>query len=294
MIRHLYIISILISFSAQAQVPNYFSDNPEWQQSKICYDGQGNSQEWDWVYYLNGDTLINGTLWHKVFKRGTTTIYNGGVGGYSYNGQIGLIRQDSMKVYSMEQNGEELLYDFDIAIGQSTPQTYYHSSATTVVDSIEMIQINGTMRRKMYISDSVNALVGTYILEGMGSDIGLFEPFTIELNCGHYFQCYQLNGVVEVGSNCNFDLDVNELIEKEQIQLSPNPVQSSLELTTPDSHPVKSVFLVHSNGQKGKLPGIKVSATSSIFNIANQSAGIYFIEIHLENGQILREKLVKM
>ena len=71
------ILSVALGFAAFggvfAQIPDYFSDNPKWHCS------EWNSDQWDptigeytvhYVYYLSGDTTLNGRKYHQVFRTG--------------------------------------------------------------------------------------------------------------------------------------------------------------------------------------------------------------------------------
>ena len=295
MIRLLTALFFLFHFGSQAQVPDYFADNPEWQQSRLCQDPQGSTQTWDWVYYIDGDTLINGHVWQKVRSRGITTITDfGGFASYPYDVYQKAIRQDSLKVFAVENGNEELLYDFNLSVGDTLPVSYYHPSTTTVIDSIEMVTINGTQRKKMYISDSSTPIVGTFILEGMGSDIGLFEPIVQTLNCGSYFHCYRVNFVTEVGSNCNFSVDLEEQNLDVQIDLYPNPINDQLHFSIPDKLMLTSIQISNSEGKLLRIENYGELTGEGILQTSDLIPGIYLVQFQFENGQNHQARVIKM
>ncbi len=83
-----------------------------------------------------------------------------------------LIRQDSLKMYTHNGQQEELLYDFNLEVGDTLPQTNHIMDIITV-DSIYNIQVMDSYRK-------IYKLKGDYIfdnilIEGIGFDGGPFE-----------------------------------------------------------------------------------------------------------------------
>ncbi len=296
MTRILFVISLLVSTSGQAQVPDYFADNPKWLEARICYDGQGTTENWDYVYYLNGDSTINGEDWQVVYKRGSYYSSGlGGSGGYTFNDRFKFIRQDGSKLYTLENGvSEMLLYDFSLNVGDTLPWSPYHWSLTTVIDSIQMVLINGSQRKKMFVSDTNYGTTQGYLIEGIGTHRGLFETVNNALNCGNQLVSFKVNNVVEVGSNCNFSVGIEDIIQENQLNIFPNPTSASITLEVPKSHSIHKVFLINSSGSKKELVTDADSGHMKSYDLSGEPNGFYTVEIHLNSGQILREKLVKI
>lgn len=290
----LFLILLSFTFLTNAQVPDYFADAPEWQQSRLCY--MNNDQEnWDFVYYLNGDSVITNTTWHKVYKRGTYEVTGmGGSGGYSYNLPSFLVRQDSLKIFIINNSNIELLYDFELSVGDSLPITYNQLANNTIVDSIESIMINGAMRNKFYLSDSNFGGLDVYIIEGIGSNFGLFEPIDDILNCGNSFHCFSLNDIVEVGTDCNFDVSTQELITDIEITVAPNPVMDQLTISFPSAISLESVKCYSQEGREYELAIFQTSPGSISAELTNDIQGLFFVELQFGNDQIVRKKIVKL
>ncbi|MFT7614994.1 MAG: hypothetical protein ACI9J3_003982 [Parvicellaceae bacterium] len=63
--------SILICFSANAQTPDYFGNDPEWRCLNINYFlGDHCSYENNVVYYVAGDTLLDSIIYKEIWARG--------------------------------------------------------------------------------------------------------------------------------------------------------------------------------------------------------------------------------
>jgi hypothetical protein len=290
----LFLILLTATFSTNAQVPDYFADAPEWQQGRLCY--MNNDQEnWDFVYYLDGDTIVNSTTWHKVYKRGTYEVSGFcGSGGYSYNFLRLLIRQDSMKIFVYENSNSELLYDFDLSVGDTLPVTYFQMANNIVVDSIGTIMINGTVRRQYFLAGPPISLPEANIIEGIGSNHGLIEPIGDQLNCGYYFHCFSVNDIVEVGTDCNFEVSTQELFAETEITLSPNPVKNKMTISFPATASVESVKCYNQEGREFQLDAFQTASSTITTELNDDLQGIFIIELLFESGQIVRKKIVKL
>ena len=153
---------------------------------------------YSYTHYIEGDTLIGGNTWKKVYANN----YDQPV--FSY---YGAIRQEGEMVYGIaaEQDEPLLLYDFGLNVGDilywvekqlpgGKPKIYYISKSAVLgvghkitVEDIDTIQVNGQELRRitlksMYIikapptsSGSATAFNPYYVwVEGIGCEGGLF------------------------------------------------------------------------------------------------------------------------
>ncbi|MBA2422523.1 MAG: hypothetical protein H0V61_04790 [Chitinophagales bacterium] len=98
-------------------------------------------------YMYSGDTVINGYLYHKLY------LSYKFLGQVTQSGYVGFIRQDSLakKVYYITLGGpyENLLYDFNLQVGDFYPETYNHNSQDTfIISKVDSILLNGSYRKK--------------------------------------------------------------------------------------------------------------------------------------------------
>ena len=191
-------------------------------------------------YYICGDTLIDSKIYTKLYREGRHTTYITGPpvcppGCYSSTtsflslGLMGFITQDTLnkKVYFRYYSSQidQLLYDFDLHLGDTLPSTMVNQNLTNVVTKIDSVQINGSYRKKYWIScdsDTTNMICHNFtgLVEGFGSDMGLFASLTPNFEFSSY-GFYNLSSA-SVNYLCN-TLDITEPDKQKEINIFPNP-----------------------------------------------------------------------
>lgn len=131
----------------------------------------------DYSVMLTGDTIINGQIYHKFNISYVQENTIGICAGLSLVGYRGAIRQDtaSRKVYIIPPSSdiEFLLYDFSLQIGD-TVKGYLQSLnfGLDIVEAIDSIFVDNTYRTRW----KINSCYEIFLVEGMGSTYGLFQP----------------------------------------------------------------------------------------------------------------------
>ena len=178
-------------------------------------------------YTLLNDTIINSNL-YKLISYQRTWYYEGYNGGSEYSNYdlafpeniFGAIREDSSKKiwfknfysnppalynyygFSPPADTEILLYDFNIQLQSSTPMG--------TVLSIDSIMLNDSTYRKRYnfqpAQNPYYLNLYNYWIEGIGSSLGLFGPYSFNVyTMGNLLSCYN-NGnenLLYIDSNFN-------------------------------------------------------------------------------------------
>lgn len=220
---------VLFSLPLQAQVADYFANNPTWRQHWMfnysCADDH------NYVYYLGGDSLINGHTYKIIRDR--HYVSHAWINpspppnechGSEFTDQIKtLLRQEGKKIFKFESPGETLLYDFDLAVGDSLPVTDNLSSPDIMVVSIDSIVV-GSSHRKIF-NLNVGGLGPGKLIEGIGFNTGLLEPyldweFPAELLC---FRANDITYYPELGSECDLAVGVPEVNVSAGPDIYPNP-----------------------------------------------------------------------
>ena len=104
-------------------------------------------QTYDDSYYYNGDTLLCGITWGKLYKNSSNTLYK-------------LVREDSGVVITRSPYlscliPEDTLLNFNLAMGQAF---YRFGLYMGVVDSIGSITVlNGQLRKYIRLSNNFNS-----------------------------------------------------------------------------------------------------------------------------------------
>jgi len=157
-----------------AQSPySYYLDN-----TCVWYEGWWESSfesEFN-TFYINGDTVVNGTAYFKRYQNSILHEYSPGVGTTSYvttNALYDLVREDSLKrfyKYYINLNWEQFLNDFSHGLNDA------FQNANCTINYIDTIFFNNDTL-KHFLADSTYVGEPTGVIEGIG---------TINNPCGMY------------------------------------------------------------------------------------------------------------
>ncbi len=263
-------------------------------------------------YFTNGDTLINGYQYKKVYKKGYSYAQYGAPGPpsqgnpclsppptYFYGpGLSFFIRSAGKKIYGRNVpltfssgGGDTLLYDFDLHMGDTLPNTCINPSSSifkvTAIDSINTL--NGWMKQ-FKLNNSTNY----DLIEGMGYKNGLIElmPPNV-MSCGWNLQCYSQDNTAYYPStsvSCMLTTGVQE---------NSNMAQKPLVYPNP-SNGIYKIYLLE-NATKIEIHNITGQLIQSYLQQSNtyeidlskESSGIYILNCIDKQGTIRSVKLIK-
>lgn len=291
----IFIILSAVSYSfGQA---DYFSGNPEWNQSSSCtIDGCVDYR--DFVYYINGDSTINTQTYKKFYKRGQSIKTDGPLGpecgpSTTYDALAHLVRQDGYQVYLWNGTNDTLLYDYGISVGDTFPVAYNVCDRYIVLDSVEQITFGGQLRNKYYFTETTTGSFSNMI-EGLGWPGGFFEPTCEQPNCGYQFNCFSLDGQVLLGTNCFFEAGIEESEAALLLNIRPNPVKSKLRFEVPEDKVLEQIFISNSEGKRVETIEYSGGTGKGSCKVDHLTPGIYYFRFHFENGHDYQTKIVKI
>lgn len=124
------LLLLAITAIGNAQEIDYFAGNPQWRMH-VTFGGALPCLElWDYVYWVKSYDTINGNVYAKLQETGTRQYSwqgpppNQGCSvSDNYSNLRGLFRQEDKKIYLREGNSDVLLYDFDLEIGDTLPDS---------------------------------------------------------------------------------------------------------------------------------------------------------------------------
>jgi hypothetical protein len=154
--------------NAQTNVYHPFPDsNAFWNINYQWYDGQ-NYYSGNYTLVVPGADTVIGAYTYKIMRHYPAYTYGSG---YALP-----IRQDipGKKVY-VYTGQDELLYDFDLQVGDTIPDSYvaYYFQYITV-SSIDSVLIGSQYRKQFHLANTNDA--SCVLIEGVGSNHGMFEP----------------------------------------------------------------------------------------------------------------------
>lgn len=289
-IKTLVLLSLTLNLSAQT--PNYFANDPEWRLSSGCVDETPCVEEEEYVYYTFGDSTINNVSYKKIFKHGTYAknwydsppVPSWCDTSMTFDFFITLVRQENKKIFIHHENEpEELLYDFELKVGDTLPLTWNQFNEEIIVTSIDSLQVGNEYRRIFNLTNQYPS----ELIEGIGHNGGFLEPFQTSLDCGFQLKCFALNDTTyypNFNAPCDLTVSIKPTLSQETFKYYPNPVTTELSIEKDFSESIEQVISYNTIGQKKVLSFRQVGENMIIIDCSGLGKGIYLIQV-IENGK---------
>lgn len=310
-------ILISICFLKAQEYTSFPEDNAAW---TVLYEypTYGGLMQTTKRYFLNGETIVNGKKYTRVYQ---TEAPYGSIGAL----YVGGIREKHKRIFFQPAgNAEEyVLYDFNLEVGdiwdtQIGCDTSMLDCCVVMVADTFLFHLNaGETRRGLrlghftpdgngglepYYTDTV-----FYWIEGIGSTRGLLDPTSAD-DCGlivhpgpgkHELLCFTLNNNRLYGpsdyDNCfEFTTDVEEEEPAISIALFPNPVGGNLTITA-DNTPSNdiSMIIVNLSGQAVQTHSFAQGTNQWQIDTALLPPGVYFLSFYYDGTLRATEQIVK-
>jgi len=296
-----FILMITVSYG-QTNIYHPFPDsNAFWgvDGRNIFYSYRLNSR-----YGLNGDTILNGKTYSKVYSLFDSTLTN------TLSTYFAAIREQDKRVYTVIENApEEILYDFNLSEGDTITFHYslfFHepqnfSRIVTQVDSVQLF--NGEYRKRFHFDPIGYNSMPDEVIEGIGSVIwqGLFNPLINDAYTNgdvYSFECFKQNETIIFLNNpecdhcfCNLLTGIKKTEKEEIISLSPNPFSVQTTLQTASYLNNATVTIFNTYGQQLKQM-TNLSGQTITLNREGLPGGLYFLQLAQNNRILLTAKLI--
>lgn len=224
------LLSALVASATAAQ--DYLANDPVWRVQSVCAVPVPCIATDSYNYFTAGDSVIGNVTWTKVRREGMVT-YNwqsappAPQGCQGMNVQYAeaytrLIRQEGRQLRIWSNDNDELLHEFDLVVGQTLPLSYTNWNEDITVVAVDSVLIGTEMRARYELSNSW----AVYLIEGVGSVHGLFEPLSNFLECGYALECFGLGAesyYPSSGGSCWLPLAVEHPRPIPERSFSPNP-----------------------------------------------------------------------
>mgnify|MGYP001428680724 CR=1 FL=1 len=293
---------ILAPFMSKEQTYVPFPDsNAVWQEVLLPYPPGPMPAYWEHVHYtVSGDTLINNTLYKKLFKTDFDPLCSQNfTGPYFFGG----IRNDSneRKVYYYDAYTSEewLLYDFTLNVGDTVPPTYNNVSYPELfVESIDSVLIGNDFRKRFVYSQETYQPI--QVIEGIGAESGLLGDMVF-FESIYYLRCFHqndsllwINPWVEF---CNLETDTcltisipERISDNRLILIYPNPASDFIYLyLNPDIlRPSTDIRMeiYNSFGEKVGESRVPTGQEAFSFDVSGLSNGLY-VTVIKENQRVI-------
>lgn len=300
------IFSFQTTFHLKAQ-HRYLADSPTWIVSSSCNPYPCYSKTSNIYYYLKGDTTIGNYSYHKVFKKEFGQLICPGPGASTYFGSndtvhpVAYLRDTLKQIRQWNEflNVDALLYNFDLNVGDTVPNSAY---GFTIVDSIDSIPVSNYFRKRFKLS---NPYCTNYLYEGIGNFNGFLEPvvcINVSEDCSYTLTCYGFNDTawyptVDALYPCiipPIPLAIEEHkqpMPSSEISIYPNPNNGKFEVVKNDLK-FRESYTFEIYDIRGGLIFQSTTANKKLeIDLTNQAKGIYFIKMN-HGETFLSKKIV--
>jgi hypothetical protein len=295
--------SIMICFSANAQTPDYFGNDPEWRCQDINYFiGDQCANVYNVVDYVVGDVTFDTITYKEIWRRGQyneqwMALPMGGCNFESiYNVFQGYYRQEGSRIYKASSSGtsESLMIDYNVSIGDTIPGyiAYYRT-----VQRVDSILIGVDYHKILYADTNTNEVyiegIANLANYGFGTHGEFFLGNGQILDGSQDFYCYAQNGVTlfeSMPALCNFNVDIQDFRSQVEVRMTPNPAKEHIVISF-DLPQTVSIQVVNIHGKIIRsTPDYNSNET---LNVSGLNNGFYLVHIMDDNGLWLNtQKLI--
>jgi hypothetical protein len=264
----------------------YLANGPIWNETSLCNVGggaQGNCIATDsYLYFVAGDSLVQGTSWTKVYRSGTVSTNWMGMppaapgcsGTVSYPAYLaGLVRQEASQLRIWTDDADQLLYDLDLQVGDTLPLSANNWNTDITVVAKDSILVGSEWRHRFELNNSW----ALYLVEGIGTSHGLFEPISNFFDCGYELTCFGLGDQAyypNTGPGCELPMNARAPVAlNEGIELFPNPAADRLVITTHAPRTGSSVQLWDARGLL--LRTVMITGDRTELDVSSLPPGLY-------------------
>jgi hypothetical protein len=246
----------------------------------------GNSYQYTYVM-LNSDTVINGKLFHNLYRPNTYWPYD--------NVNIGCIREDSLKrvfIFDYTLQTEFLLYDFSKSIGETIIFMPAYRYSQLVITDIDTVLINNSYRRRFYTSAGFSQGYEVWV-EGIVSYRGLLSQMTDLVTCMCWWElnCMKEHDTMYCLPQTLVSVTDNSDIQKYKVDIYPNPASSTIEISFDESYELINIQFFNLQGKL--IAHDEYSNCKNIhFNRSNLENGLYFLKIIMDKSMYYTEKII--
>ncbi|MGZ3866086.1 MAG: T9SS type A sorting domain-containing protein [Bacteroidia bacterium] len=255
-------------------------------------------------YGINGDTIINALTYHKVYSLFDSTLNS------PWSTYYGCFREQNKQVFAIfGNNAETMLYDFNMAIGDTITYTYSLATQMPLVFKRILTKVDSALMedgkyRTRYIFDpgpGTATFVDT-VAEGLGSEMshGLFEPlYNTYCTCGDVYTltCIKTDDTTRFLRNpecdhcfCTFLTPVQG-VKDFSGKISPNPFSDKTTLSFSRNLNNATLTLFDATGRQTKVLKNITGQMISVYR-NEMPAGVYIIELKEENTILAKEKVI--
>ncbi|MBW6481901.1 MAG: T9SS type A sorting domain-containing protein [Vicingaceae bacterium] len=299
----LLLVFLITTLTLTAQIyhpmlkPNKFWDVMAFNGSEMC--GVSSGQQ----CFLQGDTVISGNQYQIIKSHPIISLVNPGpycppfAVDTSYSVITGFIREDSIAkkvfVYDISNNVDDLLYDFNLVVGDTLNSNYAGQGLLIIIDSIDtFVLLNNQVRKRFYYTDFFG--FASYYVEELGLP-RFHYPLVGGLSGGNFVTCVKENNIQLYNSqwaySCPSLVGIEENNLQNAVKISPNPTRDNIVVAQLTNFVGGTIKIINLMGQVIFSQSIQNQQMS--FNLSAYSKGIYLVKISSDKQQIIKKIMLE-
>ena len=251
----------------------------------------------DFTYSIEGDTIINGNTYLKLFlERYDSSYCSNNTAIYWTSTSSGFqdyIREDQNKllIYNEDINEDIVKHDYNtIEIGDTL-------SFNCIIGSIDTL----FLLQQPYLRYNCDCN-SEFLIQGIGTKRSLLS----NLDCGIGIEgdtknlCYSKNGFtikIDTISNCvatgdaSIYVSTNEPLLASEYSIYPNPTSGEFIVKLDDNSILKNYSVYTFEGRE-VLRSKVVNAREVVIDLSDAANGVYFLVMEVGNKRIIRDKII--
>ena len=267
---------------------DYLADGPLWRVRSLCGVPAPCIATDNYLYFTAGDSVIEGVTYTKVLRQGSVT-YNwqasppplsncSGTTNYGPDYDVPqLVRQVDRQLRIWDGTADVLLHEFDLVVGSTLPQSWTNWNEDITVSAVDSVLVGTEMRARYALQNSW----APYLIEGIGSSHGLFEPISNFFDCGYELECFGLGAesyYPVAGEGCGLPMGVaDHATLEDHWTMAPNPASGPVRILAMD--PVQGPVVVR-DAQGRVVQRANVSGMTTVdLDVAGMSNGVYSVQV---------------
>lgn len=297
--RIILIIALALPLISLSQINKSILDT-----SKTWYNGVSHlNGKYTNIYKIKQDTLIESKSYNKVYS-----YYSGDSNYLEYGRLIFFVREDSNRVFIREIiypytiSEEYIVYDFNlnkgdtitvpVILGGDIWSSYSYNRGLITIDSVDSVNINGSLLKRLFISSEYCYIEGEQWIEGIGSTQGLFEAGTVIDGGTGILNClYQGDLLIyhrEDSPNCIINVGLEDVNNDISVKLYPTIVDDVLNISSTD-YPLNISFI----DMFGREVVKETLYYDKTINTSALKSGYFTCKLTSKNNKTLIEKIIK-
>lgn len=292
MLKIYYLLLFLFCTFHSISAQEYYQDGFSWHHFFTSYFADC-IHESDVVYYIEGDTTIQGNIYKKVFYHevGANICTNPPDTTFiDRSDTVGFIRYEDRKLiyYKNDWYGDRLVYDYDWVVGDTIVEALSPSS-WDIIDSISTMNFNGIERRVWHINQY------RYLIEGIGMNTGMLLGPAQAFESSLSLICHDNNEQIfsiNQDKPCDFISSAKHKLNYE-IEVFPNPFEDYLYISFPVSIGSITLLVFDSSGHLVISMPLEKNSKNIKLNLRNLNSGFYFLKVN-SMDKTFSSKLIKL